>query len=125
MPVTAAIDTCIVYVLFLLVRRNYIQSFPEEARAYIKRRRVWNGIAWVCAVFIVGMFVLTGQAADETLDDVDSTAGALGVAIGSGLIIGLTVIPAGFLWLISMLMSWRNSVGLKNEVRHQEALKSK
>ena len=99
------------------------------------RARFFGLLALLSLAWIVYGFVATGNAASNVLstpvasgsDTVLSKADAqaatnAGVALGTGL--GLTVFACTGLpfLLVFGLLSWRNSVGLKTQKRHEETL---
>lgn len=99
------------------------------------RARFFGVLAILALLWIVYGFVATSSAAsnvmatpvavatDSVLSQSEAQAATnAGVALGTGLGIGIFACTGLPFLLIFGLLSWRNSVGLKTQKRHEETL---
>ena len=142
----------VVYFVYLLLRKGYIQSLAEQLRPYIKRRRIWVGLALGPLWFLVTRLILLPSMISDHLEQARSmgseieqvvpitggttsagtSSGSIGVGIfGVGfisdgaigvVIIAVIMIPVALWVLFCLMMAWHNTVGIKTERRHLEAL---
>ena len=133
----------VVYIVYLLLRRGYIQSFAEQLRPYIKRRRIWVGLAlgplWFLVTRLIRLYSFIfddlelarsiGSEIEQVVQAIRTTisAGTIGVIFTSGetivVVISAVILILVALWvLFCLIKAWRNTVAMKTARRHLEAL---
>lgn len=95
------------------------------------RKRLFAVLAILSLAWIVYGFSNTSRAISTTSETLNATyeagsaeraASNVGIGIGAGLSVTIFLCTGLPLFFFFALMAWRNSVGLRNERRHQEQI---
>lgn len=94
------------------------------------RKRLFYGLAALVALYVVATVALSGDSAAQsrsTCAQQYSTQSSIDLCesaadVGTGLGVTLVLCVGGFFFAVFMMLGWRNGVGIRNELRHQEML---
>lgn len=86
------------------------------------RKRLFTALALLSILWIVGGFLISSDAYQETTQTSTDAAYNTGAAIGAGAMSTLSLCSGLILLTVFSLLAWRNGVGLKAEQRHKEQL---
>ena len=119
------------YLVYLVLRRDYLHTLDRPLRGYARRRRVWVGLALGPLWFLFRRLgTVPDHASDRltqaiALDAEYAHLGGLGATANSVILfvlVGAILLVVALWVLFCVVMAWRNTVGMKTERRHIETI---